>query len=312
MGRYELDDARSPGGGGWTPSPYVYDRPITREPDPPEIRSLPDRVTCRVREPDAGVRGHGLSLPSGLDREEVRDGDRAYRLRGSEVDLIEGVGQFRSVFVEDLRGAVGDGARFNADLRSLERQGLIESKTITRIRHSETADVVTVTPAGRALLEHHRGPADDAQQYYGGWVKPSEVWHDASLFRMCREVESELEQGGSHVTRVVLDDELKGEVFRSLDEGRRQGRSDEEVKSEIAERLQLKLDEGRFVVPDVRLEVEDRDGTERHVDLELVTEHYRAAGIASRGAAGFRMFRASSGSTGGTPRDEDRMRRFLR
>jgi DNA-binding MarR family transcriptional regulator len=314
MGRWDLDDARSPGGGDWTPGAYVYDRPITREPDPPEIRSLPDRVTSRDRDDrgdDAGVRHHHLALPSGPDREEVRDDDRAYRLRGSEVDLLESVGRFRSVFVEDVRAASGDGARCDADLRSLERQGLIESKTITRVRHSETADVITVTPAGRELLEHHRDLDHDEQQYYGGWVKPSEVWHDASLFRMCHEVESELEREGSHVARVVLEDELKGEVFRSLDEGRRQGRSDEEVRSEIAERLQLKLDEGRFVFPDVRLEVEDRDGTERHVDLELVTEHYRAAGIASKGAAGFRMFRARSGSSG-TPRDEDRMRRFLR
>jgi hypothetical protein len=74
----------------------------------------------------------------------------------------------------------------------------------------------------------------------------------------------------------------------------------------------LKLHEGRFVFPDVRLEVEDRDGTERHIDLELVTEHYRAAGIASKGAAGFRMFRASSSSGGSTPRDEDGVRRLLR
>lgn len=314
MGRYDLDDARSPGGNGydWTPGSYVYDRPITRVPDPPEIESLPDRVTCRDRDPDADVRGHGLSLPSGLDREEVREGDRTYRLRGSEVDLLEGAGRFRSVFVEDLRVATGDSARCDADLRSLERRGLIESKTIMRLRYSETADVITVTPAGRALLEHHRGSGDDEQRYYGGWVKPSEVWHDSSLFRMCHEVESELEREGNHVTRVMLDDELKGIVFRWLDEGRREGRSDEEVKAEIAEQLQLKLDKGKFVFPDVRLESEDRDGGTRHVDLELVTEHYRAASIASKGAAGFRMFRASASSGGGTPRDEDRMRRLLR
>jgi hypothetical protein len=221
MGRWDLDDVRSPSGGGWTPSPYVYDRPITREPDPPEIRSLPDRVTCRDRDQHAAVHGHGLSLPSGLDREEVMDRDRVYHLRGSEVDLLESAGRFRSVFTEDLKAATRDCQRCETDLRSLERQGLIESKTITRVRHSETADVITVTPAGRALLEDYRDPAHDEQEYYGGWVKPSEVWHDASLFRMCHEVESELEREGSHVSRVVLDDELKGEVFRSLDEGRR-------------------------------------------------------------------------------------------
>jgi hypothetical protein len=312
MGRWDLDDARSQGGGGWTPSNYVYDRPITREPDPPEIRELPDRVSSRDREDSLCRSAHHLSLPSGPDREPVRDADRLYHLRGSEIDLLERAGRFRSVFVEDLKAASPDESRWSTDLRSLERQGLIELRTITRLRHQETADVIAVTLAGRELLEHHREPSDDPQQYYGGWVKPSEVWHDSSLFRMCHEVESELEQDGSRIRRVVLDDELKADAFRALQEGRHQGRADVDLKAEIAEQLELHLDEEQFVFPDVRLEVEDRDGAMRNVDLELVTEHYRAAGISSKGGAGFRMFRASSSNRGGTPHDEDYMGRLLR
>jgi len=51
-------------------------------------------------------------------------------------------------------------------------------------------------------------------------VKPSEVWHDASLLRMVRQVETELAQEGSRLQRVVLDDELKGSAYRACLEAR--------------------------------------------------------------------------------------------
>jgi hypothetical protein len=46
------------------------------------------------------------------------------------------------------------------------------------------------------------------------------VWHDASLFRMVRQVEAELDQQGSRIQRVILDDELKGTTYRALHEAR--------------------------------------------------------------------------------------------
>ena len=71
------------------------------------------------------------------------------------------------------------------------------------------------------MLDHHCDPDNNSgQMYYSGWVKPSEVWHDASLLRMVRQVETELAQEGSRLQRVVLDDELKGSAYRACQEAR--------------------------------------------------------------------------------------------
>src|SRR5438045_982532 len=47
------------------------------------IRDLPDQLT-RDRHPNLREREHHLTLPSGPDREPVRDGARLYHLRGTE------------------------------------------------------------------------------------------------------------------------------------------------------------------------------------------------------------------------------------
>ena len=114
------------------------------------------------------------------------------------MELLERAAQYRVTFTEDLKQDAGDATRFKDDLRSLKEQGLIAERTVTRLREGAVADVVSVTPAGKALLDHHRDPEHGSGAgVYGGWVKPGEVWHDASLFRMVRQVEAELEQQGS-------------------------------------------------------------------------------------------------------------------
>jgi DNA-binding PadR family transcriptional regulator len=190
------------------------------------------------------------------------------------VDLLERAACFRSVFTDDLQRASGDEKRASTDLRSLERQGLIEERTVTRLRDGTVADVVTVTDEGKALLDHHRDPCQDVgQEYYAGWVKPAEVWHDASLFRMCWEMESELGHDGSHIRRIVLDDELKARAYEALHEARDKEDNEHDARRTVAGVQGLHLDDhDRFVFPDVRLEVEDRDGTIRTVDLERITD----------------------------------------
>jgi hypothetical protein len=94
--------------------------------------------------------------------------------------------QYRATFTEDLKQDAGDAARFKDDLRSLKEQGLIAERTVTRLREGAVADVVSVTPSGKALLDHHRDPEHGSGQvYYSGWVKPGEVWHDATCFGWC-------------------------------------------------------------------------------------------------------------------------------
>jgi DNA-binding PadR family transcriptional regulator len=311
MGRWDIsDDARSlEQSSDRTPertdtTPHDHDLRIT---------PLPERVSPRSR-PDLGEgREHSLTLPQGREREAVRDNGRVHHLRSSEVDLLERAGQYRVTFTDDLKQDSGD-ARFGEDLRSLKEQGLIDERTVTHLREGTVADVVSVTPAGRELLDHHRHPEHDQEQaYYGGWVKPGEVWHDASVFRMVREVESELAREGASVQRVVLDDELKANAFRALHEARSHGETNHNAHRTVAEAQGLHIEDDRFVFPDVRLEVLDRDGTERTVDLELVTKEYHRGHLSGKAAAGFRMFAGGSGSTrGGTPTDPDRIGKLLR
>lgn len=311
MGRWDIsDDARPP------------ERTSDRTPARPDsihhdrdarITPLPDRVSPRSRDDLGEGREHHLTLPDGRDREEVRDRGRIYHLRGSEVDLLERAGRYRVTFTDDLKHDAGH-ARFDEDLRSLKEQGLIHERTVTHLRDGIVADVVSVTAAGQSVLDHDRDPDRDQEQtYYGGWVKPGEVWHDASVFRMVREVESELAREGASVQRVVLDDELKANAFRALHEARSNGETDSSAHRTVADAYALHLEDDRFVFPDVRLEIQDRDGTERTLDLELVTKEYHREHLSGKAAAGFRMFGGGSGSSrGGTPTDPHRIGQLLR
>lgn len=307
MGRWDRDEERS------SEPPATERGHAERHERADTIRDLPEELT-RDRDPDLREREHHLTLPSGPDREPARDDARVYHLRGSEVDLLERAACFRSVFTDDLRRASGDEARARADLRSLERQGLIDERTVTRLRDGAIADVMTVTPEGKALLDHHRDPHHDVgQEYYADWVKPAEIWHDASLFRMCWEMENELGRDGTHIVRIVLDDELKARAYEALHESRNGGYNDRDAHQIVAGVQGLHLDDDRFVFPDVRLEVDDRDGTIRTVDLERITEHYHRGHISGKAGAGFQMFRGGSSSThGSTPRDPHTIGKLLR
>jgi len=312
MGRWDIDDAaRSPE----RASTNTVERADTTPRDHDlTVTPLRDRVSPRSREPIDGDRGHSLTLPEGRDCEEVRDQGRTYHLRGSEVELLERAAQYRVTFTEDLKQDASDAARFKDDLRSLKEQGLIAERTVTRLRESAVADVVSVTSAGKALLDHHRDPEHNSGQvYYSGWVKPGEVWHDASLFlRMVRQVEAELEQQGSRVRRVILDDELKGAAYRAVHEARSSGEPDRYARLAVAQAQGIPVD-GDFVFPDVRLEVQDRDGTVRTVDLELVTKDYHRGHLSGKTGAGFRMFGGGSGgSRGGTPQDPHHVGKLVR
>lgn len=185
---------------------------------------------------------------------------------------------------------------------------------MTRLREGAVADVVSVTPAGKALLDHHRNPEHNpGQVYYSGWVKPGEVWHDASLFRMVRQVEAELQPQGSRIQRVILDDELKGAAYRAFHEAKSTGEPDRYARLAVAQAQGLHVDGDRFVFPDVRLEVQDSDGSVRNIDLELVTKDYHRGHLSGKARAGFRMFGGGSGSSRrSTPQDPHHVGRLVR
>ena len=312
MGRWDFEDERSTG--SESPRPDDARESPMRDDEAPGIQALPERGSPRARDADGPLREHELTLPSGSAREPVRDEGRLYHLRGSEIDLLERAGRYRTVFTDDLTAEVDDVARANTDLRSLERQGLIESQSVTRLRDGAVADVVSVTHAGKSLLDHHRDDARDVGQvYHAGWVKPAEMWHDASLHRMVRQAETDLLRAGEHVRRVVLDDELKARAYLVLHEARHDGLGADAARAAVAATFALHVDGGHFVFPDARLEIVDRDGVVRTEDLELVTEHYHRGHVGGKVAAGFRLYGGRGASTrGGRPQDAHLADRLVR
>jgi hypothetical protein len=262
-----------------------------------------------------------LSLPRGPERELVRDRDREYILRGSESRTLSLVGSFRVVSSRDLRDH--DGRPLDprkGDLRHLREQGLVRTIPIDGRR-----DVaVVLTDRGRDVLESHRrdrdgrspgrGPGlrDSRQEFYAELKKPREVEHDLHVYRAYEREAARLHERGARIERVVLDYELKREYQQFLQE-RNRGRADSDGRpdrdeSEIQEwayEHDLPYFDGHVHFPDARIEYVDVDSRLDHLDVEVVTLHYRGAHGAAASRCGFSTFRGSSARTGGSPFDPD-------
>ena len=261
----------------------------------------------------------GLALPRTDVREAVQGRHRSYELRGAQTQMLATVGTFRVVPVTDLAAGRATRDAWHTDLRHLERQGLLDRRTVV-INHQATS-VAVLTRAGTALLEAHQHsrPDGSVQRYHAGLVKPRELAHDAQLYRLFQAEAARIEADGGRVTRIVLDAELKGDYQRART---RRVRPDEttvrSAEQAFAEARQLPLVDGHLALPDLRLEVEAEDGRCLHRDLELVTEHYSRSQLAGKARAGFTQYRAAgagrwhggSTSTGGTPFDPHHLERL--
>jgi hypothetical protein len=74
MGRWDIDDsARSP---DRAPAKSIERRETTRRDPTTTVERLSERVSPRAREEIGNGHVHGLTLPEGRDREEVRDQGR--------------------------------------------------------------------------------------------------------------------------------------------------------------------------------------------------------------------------------------------
>ena len=101
----------------------------------------------------------------------------------------------------------------------------------------------------------------------------------------------EIHDAGGKIKRVVLDYELKKKLNRELNNGRDPDPSGQhKLKEAVAREYSVAVVEGSFVIPDVRIEYQDRDGNEARVDLEYLTETYRHGDISSKAQAGFRLY----------------------
>jgi hypothetical protein len=102
-------------------------------------------------------------------------------------------------------------------------------------------------------------------------------------------VASEIERSGGTVRRVVLDYELKEELYRALSKVDPAKNPDYE-RMHVANRHGLKVVDGKIPIPDLRIEYETETRDIEHIDLELATREYRSQGMAAKARAGFHLF----------------------
>ncbi len=154
----------------------------------------------------------------GSDRSRTiyRGWNREYSLRHSEVRTLLELGKFRVVPADDLArfGYKGDVSQMESDVRNLARHGLVEQKTIEG-HSSFSTKVLTLTKDGHWLLERAQ-LVSHRQATYHGLVKPKEARHDADLYRLYQQVARDIEDSGGKVRRVVLDFELKKDLYQAL------------------------------------------------------------------------------------------------
>jgi DNA-binding MarR family transcriptional regulator len=246
-----------------------------------------------------------LKLPRGLEREIVRDRDREYTLRGSESRTLASVGAFRVVSSRDLRDHHDQPLDpRSSDLRHLRDQGLVET---TRLPGSREY-AVSLTKDGRRLLERHRDRDEEGRQtFYAGLKRERELEHDVQVYRAFEHEAERLEERGARIERVVLDYELKREYQKWLHERDRDrddydGHPDRDP-SEIeqwAHDHHLPYFDEQVHFPDARIEYADADGRWDHLDIEVVTVHYRGAHGAAAARSGFSRYGGSSARVGGS------------
>lgn len=248
------------------------------------------------RDPVAALREQPLSR----DPEVLREKGYVYHLSPAEQAALADIGRFRAISVPDLiayryRNEQGHAT---ADLQHLANQGLLERHTLRTSPRTPPLELVVLTRRGQHLLQHHR--ADGARQrFYRGLVKPAEARHDAAIYGMFQAERQKIVAAGGEIRRVVLDFELKRNVYRPLAKARHLPPLEYAVRqAEIARQNGLKVVGGKILLPDLRIEYVTRSGSSASVDLELATEHYRGAMMRAKAAAGFKMYAPQDSMSG--------------
>jgi len=226
------------------------------------------------------------------DRRALRGRGYICHISDSELETLRDIGRFRIIALADLarQRYQGNTGQMDQDLRSLKAQNLIQRRTLWTGGRAERLAVVALNKPGKNLLRDNGG-LSPAQAVYAGLVKPAEVAHDAAIYRMYHAEARKIEQAGGRISRIVLDYELKKNVYSPLAKARALPPLEYARKqADIAAQNGLKVIAGKILLPDLRIEYETREGSITHVDLELATHHYRASMMRGKAEAGFKMY----------------------
>ena len=226
-------------------------------------------------------------------------------LRPEERELMKEMGRFRLVAIRDAAEFIYGGSERNLrrDIAYLAQQGLVEIHVLNarrdgRPREATRFEALTLTRRGRNVLKNS-GDLPAEQRIYSGLVKPREAEHDAQVYRAFHKERAAIERRGGRNLRPKLDFELKARFNRAVYLAQRadRDRDKQESKEQVAGDLDLKLANGRAVVPDLRIEYDLPSGGSAHVDVEIATAAYRQGHFAAKARAGFRIY-VSNGDIG--------------
>ena len=230
-------------------------------------------------------------LSRNVDRQVHRDLDRNYLLRESEVAALIEIGRFRAIQTRDLVEVLyqNDGERAGRDLRNLTSQGLIKTRTLNGTQKEQ---LLTITQSAKEFLGRAKPEGlEKEQKLHHGFVKPREARHDSMIYRLYEKAAQKIEVEGGTKLRVVLDYELKRELYRDLATLKSLPPVEQEAKrSEIAQEHGLKVVNGKIPLPDLRIEYETRDHEHARIDLELATRAYRGQHLSEKAKAGFSIY----------------------
>jgi hypothetical protein len=270
---------------------------------------LDDRDGNRNQEPEKPVRSPRPAATRDsskqLDgRAKQRLSDRALEkwsaLTERERGTLREVGRFRTIDAEALLESryAGKTSALREEIFRLQRQGLLQRRSLSVGKNRDTLVILALTKEGARLVRQDR-QLPEFQAVYADFVKPAEVPHDAAIYRMYRAEAEQIEAKGGKVRRVVLDYELKRNVYSKLARERDAGPLEyARRQQEIADDERLPIVDGRIALPDLRIEYETPEGDLDHVDLELATEHYHRGHMEAKARAGFKMYGFVSTSRG--------------
>jgi len=226
---------------------------------------------------------------------------RNYALRESEIFTLKELGKFRVISLEDLSrfGYDENRARLEQDLQHLKNQGLISDRQI-ETPENPNSGVLSLTKEGKRFLRRQNLVPRD-QALYDGFRKPKELAHDAGLYRLYQRIATEIEMNGGSIRRVILDFELKEQLYRDLNKA--SPKDPEQHQSQVAAKHGLKLVDNSIPIPDLRIEYENDAHEVERIDLELATREYRSQGLAAKARAGFHLYARHQ--------DVDRLRRVM-
>jgi hypothetical protein len=211
------------------------------------------------------------------------------------------IGRFRLVNQEDLARYryAGKTAEMSADLlRLVDREHLVERRTVVDLQKDRRIVVLVLTARGKAWLEGDRPhqAVYNGQKFFDGLVRAREVYHDAEVYPAYQAAARKILAEGGIIQKIVLDHELKG-VKARLTNRRYPGRHENSPlsaaqKREIARELHLTVVKEKIHIPDAQIHYLDRVGDPQVLNLEVTTSSYRGRDLRSKAASGFSLFAA--------------------